>query len=366
MESYHSSIYREHLTATVLENYPKYVQKNLIKGMEKQNVVKTKQRTSSENSLDLSEVPEEERLVAGIEKSQSVIRYLEKAEFIKSYKYAVIFNISNFDDTILDDLQEKGVLHDFHSENYTHDILFDEKTYKTVKPTKFILGNVIVLKFSRLLTGFTTGGTKKQIKYPILAIFFKHLGVLEIRFDQVRNYFQEDDYFYHKQVEFVLDWIKDNVECEIENINLTPIIESIRKKELDEVNVHAQAMSLKSGGKAVLETGINENSILPLLGELKELIKANEELFNKCIAVKHLLENFILETELTSDLPWISLIWKGENKAKGTIVKFKHNYMNQGYTLLQYYGIETTMERMNNVTEYIINNKGEVNGTEED
>ncbi|WP_407545345.1 hypothetical protein, partial [Priestia sp. HNGD-A6] len=355
--------YQEHLKSTIQEMYPKYAQRKLLKDLEKLKVINLKKnKTSTEDTiLDLSTIEEQEQLTTGIVKRDEVTRHIERDEFLKSYKYAVLFNVSSIEEDTFIQLKESGKIHNFFAKDYSHDIIYDGITYNSIKPTMYTMGNVTILKFSKLLTGYVPGtGTKKQIKYPILAVYLKHLGVLEIRLDQVRTYFQEDDFFYHEQINFILKWFQENIDCDIENINLPPIIEHIGKKDQDEVNVHAQAMSLKSGGKAVLETGLNENYILPLLGELKELIKSNEDLFEKSPEIKLLLDKFISETESTADLPWISLIWKGKNKTKGNIVKFKHNYMNQGYTLLQYYGLQTDMEKMDNVTEYIINNKNEI------
>lgn len=45
-------------------------------------------------------------------------------------------------------------------------------------------------------------------------------------------------------------------------------------------------------------------------------MKTNEELFEASPKIKELLETFISETEAKSDLPWISLIWKGQSKEK--------------------------------------------------
>jgi hypothetical protein len=369
LEKIDNTEYHVHLTSTIKEMYPKYIQKKLLKELEKRQIVRLKKNknvsTTDGSILDLSDVEEDNQLLEGISNHDAVTRHIEREEFIKSYKYAALFSVSSIDDTTFDQLQVNGQIQNFHSKEYAHDIVFDEIRYTDIIPTKFAVGNVIALKFSRLLTGYVPGpGVKKQIKYPILAIYFRHLGILEVRLDQVRTYFQEDEFFYHKQIDFVLEWIKNHLECEIEDINFPPIIDYISKQDQDEVNIHAQAMSMKNGGKAVLETGLNENYILPLLGELKELIKSNEELFDKSPEIKKMLDKFITETEETSDLPWISLVWKGKNKTKGTIVKFKHNYMNQGYTLLQYYGLQTDMEKMDNVTEYIIKNKEDLDRNE--
>lgn len=355
--------YKEYLTTTIKETYPKYKQRKILKSLEKDSIVLLKSNQNAtlfddQNIVNLVDVPDWEKLPRAIQGNQKAIGYVENKEFRKSYKYAVVFSVSNFEENEMIQLQDNGLVQNFNNDDHEFDKLFDPDKDTEVIPTKMdIEDNIFILKFSKLFTGYLpSNGEKKQIKYPILAIYYKSLDVFEIRFDPIKGYFNQDEYFYHKQVQFVLEWINENLGCEVDDINLPPIIEYISNLDAEDVNVHSQAMSLKSGGKAVLDTGVNENYVLPLLGELKELIKANEELFNKNHEIKNLIENFILETEETSDLPWISLVWKNTN-SKGTVVKFNHYYMNQGYTLLQYYGLQTGMERMNNVTEYIIKHK---------
>lgn len=162
----------------------------------------------------------------------------------------------------------------------------------------------------------------------------------------------------------MLGWFQEVAGFELENINIPPVISYINKKDQDEVAVHSQAMSMSSGAKAELYVSENGDPILPLLGELKELMKVNEELFEQSPEIKNLLDKFIADTEDTSDLPWISLKWKADAKNEGMLVKFKHNYENKGYTLLNFFGRQTNMEKMNNVTKYIIENKAELDAQE--
>lgn len=349
-----------------------------MKQMEKNEVVrleKSKKVSEGKNVLDLSDIEDEEnQLSEGIARAQSVVRHVEKDEFLKSYKFAVLFSVTEIDETLIDEGLIKNKIVDYFSANRPNDYIFDEKTYKSIIPTKYAIGNIIMFKFSRLLSGFPPNTEiKKQYKYPIIAVYHKHLGVLEIRLDRVKPYFQDDEFFYTQQIELVLNWFKINLDCQFENINFPAVIDYIIKTlEQDEVSVHSQSMSLPNGGKAVLDTGANENYILPLLGELKELIRSNEELFDKSPEIRQILDGFIAEIETNANLPWIALIWKGTDKGKSTTVKFKHDYLNQEYSFLQYYGQQSNMEKMNNVTDYIIKNKIEferledINGAEAD
>ncbi|MEK5406982.1 hypothetical protein MKX36_13760 [Paenibacillus sp. FSL W8-0439] len=342
-----------------------------MKEMEKNEVVrleKSKKTAEGKNVLDLSDIEDEgNQLSEGIARAQTVVRHVEKDEFLKSYKFAAVFSVTEIDETLIEVGLASGGIVDYFSDNRPNDYVFDEKLYKSVIPTKYASGNIIMFKFSRLLSGFPPNTEiKKQYKYPIIAVYHKHLKALEIRLDRVKPYFQDDEFFYTQQIELVLNWFKRNLNCQFENINFPAVIDYIIKTlEQDEVSVHSQSMSLPNGGKAVLDTGADENYILPLLGELKELIRSHEELFDKSPEIKQILDGFIAEIETNANLPWIALIWKGTDKGKSTTVKFKHDYLNQEYSFLQYYGQQSNMEKMNNVTDYIIKNKIEFDRLED-
>ncbi|MEY9096272.1 hypothetical protein [Paenibacillus sp. RC84] len=364
-----SGDYKQQVIATVNEIYPKYIQKEILAKLDKLDLVKLKknQATKPSDAVDLTDVQEDDQLIRGLE-SDNVLKEIEKREFFKSYHFAAIFNATPKDDNIFTELEKSTKVVNFKSPDYKHDAIFDNQleSAKTI-PTRLGIGNVSLLKFSKLLTGYTQTGEKRQIKYNVLGVYFSHLGVLEIRFDKVRNIFQqEDELFYHNQVEFVVKWFREVAKFELENINLAAIINFINKKDQDEVIIHSQAMSMSTGAKAELYTGQTGNSVLPLLGELKELIRLHEDLFEESPKIKDILDKFIAETESTSDLPWISLRWKGDDKNEGTVVKFRHNYENKGYTLLSYYGRQTIMEKMDYVTKYIIDNRKELERIESD
>lgn len=360
--------YRELMIETVSNTYPKYIQKDLLGTLEQHGVVKLKKKMTIKKgaqTIDLSETAEDEQLTEGLV-FQPVLRVLEQREFTKSYHFSAIFAVNGKKETNFAELVQEGKLLDFKAENFVHDNVLDVNHPTDVVPTMLDLGNIKIIKFTKILTGFLpTTATRKRIKYNVLGVYHEYLDVLEIRFDRARSLYQyEDDLFYHNQVLGVMNWFEEVANFELGNINIPPVISYINKKDQDEVVVHSQAMSMSTGAKAELYTAENGAPILPLLGELKELIKTHEELFEQSPEIKDLLDKFITETEDTSDLPWISLRWKGDAKNEGMLVKFKHNYENKGYTLLNFTGRQTNMEKMNNVTKYIIDNRKELDERE--
>ncbi|QOT12972.1 hypothetical protein JNUCC32_13510 [Paenibacillus sp. JNUCC32] len=353
------SSYKKLLTSTISEGYPKYIQDGLLKNMEKGEVLLLRKRKTprSEDILDLSEVESTiDRLSLAIDREQKAVKHIERNEFYKSYKYAAFFHVNQIKEDLINDLLDKGEINDFVSPSYKHD--FSTNILQGVaKPTLFVIGNVFMFKFSKVLSGHVPGsGEKKQIKYPMLGIYFKHMNILEVRLDSASAMFRPSELFYESQIGSVLDWFAKKLQCSFKPVNFPPVIEYIRKNKQPEVVVDAQSMSFQKGGKAILENGINENYVLPLLGELKELMSANKELFDNSPEIKKLLETFVTETETLADLPWITLVWKSDK----TKVKFKFGVTDEDYTILQYYGRHSEMEKMDYVTEYIIKNQKEL------
>lgn len=359
--------YKELMIETISNTYPKYIQKDLLGTLEQHGVIKLKKKMvikEGAQTIDLSETAEDEQLTEGLA-FLPVLKTVEKREFTKSYHFSAIFNVIGKQGTDFAKLVQEGKLLDFKAVDFVHDVVLDVNHPTDVIPTMFAIGNIKIVKFTKVLTGFLPTGLRKRIKYTVLGVYHEYLDVLEVRFDRAKSLYQyEDDLFYHNQVLDVLRWFQEVAGFEVENINIPPVISYINKKEQDEVAVHSQAMSMSSGAKAELYISENGDPILPLLGELKELMKTHEELFEQSPKIKDLLDKFITVTEDTSDLPWISLKWKGDAKNEGMLVKFKHNYENKGYTLLNFFGRQTNMEKMNNVTKYIIDNKAELDEKE--
>ncbi|MCY9092079.1 hypothetical protein [Bacillus mojavensis] len=361
------SAYKACLQDTINEASTKTYCSNMLKSLEQYGLIHYEDHllAEQEQSVDLTEFKTESEVVQlckAIDRSDKVIRAIEENEFTSAYKYSVLFEIDRSPEDLIESMYKKGEIQDFHSESFTFDLLFDEAS-NIIVPTRYKVDDkVTIYKFNRHLTGFLPieGNNKREIKYPILAVFFNDLNVVEIRIGKIKSFLRGDEYFYVRQFDFVVDWLQTNLACQLNPIDLTTAIGHISKLEETNVIVSGQLMNLKSGAKAKLEVG-NNDDYLPLLGELKELIKTNAELFNKSLEIKEILDTFILETEETSDLPWISLTWTNETKSKATKVKFSFNYMNRQYSLLQYYySSSTEMERMNNVTRYIIESKRQV------
>lgn len=114
-------------------------------------------------------------------------------------------------------------------------------------------------------------------------------------------------------------------------------------------------MMLPSGGNAQLDVGKNENYILPIIGELREILDNHRNELDTVPSLKESLEQFMFENDELSECSWIEIMWENEIKVRNIRVKFIFNYKNHDYCLLQHYysNVLVGMERMNHVVRYI-------------
>lgn len=359
---------------TIKEVYPKYLMERLLKTLEEKCVISREKNLLTVNSVsvdvsptpDEAEVSEFDIIEKAMHQNQDCLKVIEDLEYDYSYKYSTLLGLNEYPEEKIKALISQGQILDSSSQTFMYDNCSYFAELDIIKPTyKELNSNVVILKFNEIITGYlpVSENNKRTIKYPILALFFKDINVLEIRFDTIKSYLKNgDDFFYLKQAGKIIGWFEKFLSVELFPLNLKPVVDFISRKDSEEVDVAAQAMNMKSGSKAILDTGVNDMPILPLLGELKELMQANEDLFKanpETIAIEEQLTNFIFETEETSDLPWISLRWRHHTKSKAIKVKFSFNFKGQVYDLLQYYGNNAEMGEMNNVTKYLIENKRE-------
>ncbi len=358
--------YKGVLETTIKETYPKYLQEKVKKKLEANHIASSTDDlfTSSGESTKLSEQSLTQQLITVLnEKPEETISCIQDLEYFNSYKYSTLFNLNNYNETLLERMIENNLI--LRYDEGQCDFCTDFQGSDSIKPTFRVINEELVcLKFSNQVTGYLpiSDNNSRTIKYPIMVLIHKSLNTVEIRLDKIKGFLKNgDEFFYKKQITFIKEWLESYLKLEINPVNLPPVIEFMRPKLTGngEVKVTAQAMDLATGAKAILDTGVNDEFVLPLLGELKNLIQENFDLFDsneQTQQIKVLLNNFILETEETALLPWISLTWTNEIKSKAVKVKFSFN---PEYTLLQYYGNNAEMERMNNVTKYIIDNQTE-------
>ena len=287
-----------------------------------------------------------EQIAMCLEQSASARRIFEKWEFEKDYKYSVLFTTPNFDD-----LQSKTESLDQYNENDSEE---SRSQNGFSSPLCLKSDNLIFLKFSLYYSAVeTTTGNESLVKYPILVIFHCNEKIIEFRFDTLRRIFvpeRQEQSFYSDLIDKLIQFWKTSFGTELEPLNL----EFLQKHHPD-ATLMAKYMMLPSGGNAQLDVGKNENYILPIIGELKEILNDHRNDLDKCPALKESLEQFMFENDELSECTWIEIMWENEIKVRSIRVKFIFNYKNRMYCLLQHYysNVLVGMERMNHVVRYI-------------
>lgn len=360
-------IYKDIIKTTVASTYPKYSQEKLKKRLIKNNVISSTDNLFEDTVVVAPDASLLTQLNTVFEANpDELIKQVEDLEYFHTYKYATLFDLSNYDPQVIESLIDRGTIKSFESEENDECTRFSDEMIGVCPTYRKLNNSIECFKFSNEITGYLPiqNDNQRIIKYPILVLIHKELNVLEIRLDKTKGHFRSgngDDNFYTKQIAYVESWLVRNLGFDLSPINLAPVIEFIkpRLERNGEIRVSAQAMDLATGSKAILDTGLNDEFVLPLLGELQYLIADNLELFesnDETKAIKELVETFIMETERTSNMPWLSLTWTHEVKAKAVKVKFSFLPV---YTLLNYYASNAEMERMNDVTNYLIDNRTE-------
>ncbi len=338
-----------------LSTYNKANKRELIKLYKDANLVKEKNAYPTifdDDLVDIDYTNMDNTIIDCIKKHDEAIEIYEKYQFTKAYKYAVLFKCSDFEKLLLkiDEIAE-------YEYNNTNVKLFDELQ----QPTKIIYNNDSILLFNKKFEAVhPQTGEELLLHYPLLAIVHKESKLVEFRFDTIKRLFTDgdrDQNIYVKLIDELINYFKTTFDSDLLAINLDFMIEITKEESNKNIKLLSQYMFLKDGGKAQLTVGNNEEYVLPIIGELKNIINELREELDKNVKIKDALEQFVYEKEETTDYPWIEVLFLDEEgiKTRNNHVKFTFNYMNRNYCLITYYYNDTLieMERMNNVTRFI-------------
>ena len=139
------------------------------------------------------------------------------------------------------------------------------------------------------------------------------------------------------------------------HIEFSTSLEVIKNDSSKIAVVHKQMMELKSGGAAELTASVDRNYTLPFIGDFRQLISDNSELFNSAPKIKNLIEEFLNNQEETAYYPYIYVRWLDDTKAKQINVKIVFNYYDMKY--IQMHNMQSssrlTKERMEYAIEYL-------------
>lgn len=292
------------------------------------------------------------------------INFYENTEFTKLYKYSVPFYYEANNINIKSSLKENGI-NIIDNENYTVNYILGQ-TLEEAIPTALINDEQIFLKFV-LQKSYVHPASfdRRDYRYPIVIYIDYKNNFLEIRYDSIRynELFTIDDYC--QMVDFCISWIKEKLNFNIYLCDHSDIIEIINNKQNENVKMYKQMMELNTGGAAELTASETTDYVIPFIGEIKELIDENEELFIQSEDIKNLLMKYLSEKEATALYQYIYLKWVKPVESQSYIVKVTFDYFKGKYTLLQHITgscRDLEMERMNDAIKYLCQSGSFVKG----
>lgn len=287
--------------------------------------------------------------------SHDFMGFFECWEYIKLYKYSVpVFYHS---ESKIKDILEMSEIKKFDEDKFSTDFIL-RTTIQDAEPMWYEREDKYFVKFVLQKSCFQ-GEAYEQIdyRYPIVIYFDESTGIIEIRYDAIKysNQQTEND-VYVNLVSYCLKWIIDKLGLELYYCEHSNTIDIINDKSDSSVRMYKQMMDLKSGGAAELKAAESRDAVLPFVGELRELLDENEELFANVSEAKDLLVKYLNDIEATASYPYIYVKWENAVESQSYIVKITFDYLSQKYTLLQHLTgtcNDVGMERMNNATKYL-------------
>lgn len=338
------STYKVNLQKTISDFYPAYLKKELLKQVVNDGLVVNNKKKSNQLSfsfasiVDVTECDTLDEKISSILTKDNILQFIEEFEYKRQYRHFCYFKCSEIPATKFEELVENGAVR-----------LFDRKGEALIdsydKPSLYIVDNLVYLKFSEALNN----ETGNQIKFTVICVVDKEQNIIELRFDRVGIAYKNSYNFYRDKI---LEYLKRNLSVNIENIDFKSVIDYI-KSEMDNISIYAQRMQ-RNGTTAYLEAYDDGDGVMPILGELGDFIKVNEELFETDLNTKLIrdkLDAFIKEIEVKSDMPMVKV------KLDDKDIKFgiTHNYKGTDYSLFMYYGeLLGDKEMMDYVRNYLI------------
>lgn len=306
------------------------------------------------DKIDISNYDLTNQVKRCLSSSDDAINAFEEWEFVKDYKYSVIFEANDFSKV------QEYVVHSIEAEGIENDYLsVTEKTFKD--PVKMICDGMTILKYSIGFSAIDPASAEEVLlKYPFIVVAHEEQKLVEFRFDGLPSLFRigsQAQNFFSELIDNMLK-VLDRNGCKLEPLDLS-FMKNQNEKD-DKVKLVAQSMKLTDGGNAELQVGDNQDYVMPFMGELKAILADHKEDFDKVPKIKERLEQFIYEKDELSDYPWFEIVWDNEIKTRRIHVKFIVQYNNKEYCLIQHYfsNVLIGMERMNYVTQYIGGHKG--------
>ncbi len=296
-----------------------------------------------------------EAILSATTMSRDFMGFFECWEYVKLYKYSVPVFYQT--ETSIKEILLNSGIKKFEEDSFSTDYVL-RTTLQDAVPMWYEKDGKYFVKFVLQKSCFK-GEAYEQIdyRYPIVIYFDETTGIIEIRYDSIKysNQQTEND-VYPNLVSYCLRWIIENLNLELYLCEHSNTIDVVNDKSDSSVRMYKQMMDLKSGASAELKAAEGRDALLPFVGELRELLDENEELFLNAPEAKELLVKYLNDIEATASYPYIYIKWENAVESQSYIVKITFDYLSQKYTLLQHQTgtcNDLGMERMNNAIKYL-------------
>lgn len=333
---------------TIIDLYPTYLKKSFLKkAIEFGLVIDDPKRgdqlpLKDNNVVDVTDCKALDEKLEKILIEDNIIKFAENFEYNKQYRHFCYFRLFNFNRKKLDILVNNGNIIKFLKDNNKLTEIYD-------KPSLQFIDDLIYIKFSYALKN----DTDNRVKFTVICVIDEKNNIIELRMDKIGIAYKNSYTFYRDKIIFILSYLKKELDIQVENIDFKAVVEYI-KSEKEDMKVYAQRMR-RNGTVAYLESNNNNNEIvIPILGELYNLIESNECLFEsntETKMIKKKLHEFIDEIEIKSDLPMVKLK-KQDSKIDFGIT---HNYKGEDFSFFMFYGdLLGNKEMMDYVRKYFV------------
>jgi hypothetical protein len=355
--SVRGNTYIEQLKNVIVEDSPNYIKQRLINELIEKGVCTNNGK--EEGKLNIrGMISRESKIESALEYNmEATLKIFESIELKKGYKYSIIFE---YDDINIDRIMEAA-------------INIDDVSYLDINSKDEIGINIplylkeddmIYLKFFKsidIIKDNINGLQKMYIRYPILVAININDMILDIRFDKL--YHGENENFYNMCLDTIIDWLKSAGVLNLRTIELDNIVKHMLNNKSDEVEEIISSFDLSQEKGATLKAG--KDKVMPFLGELKNILKKNSEIFNKnddTIECLNIIHTYINNTIRFADYKYriLNIIKKSrlneniDNINEDIEVKVIFNYRGGSKDLVNFYSPEiNNMERINYVVKYI-------------
>ena len=291
--------------------------------------------------------------------------FYENWEFVKLYKYSVpLFYLSKDD---LTNALKKNKIQEFNEKDYSSSRILSTELKSATPVYKKVKNDIIVKSVLQKSYFDVETGEQTDYRYPVIIYLNTKHNFLEIRYDAFKYGSSQPSTKYEDIVSQSIDWLKNTLGLKLYECNHTDAIDKLKDKKDNNVKIYKQMMELSSGGSAELTAAQDRDYLLPFVGELRELISENKDLFDKAPEIQQLLERYLDDKEETAEYPYIYVNWEQPVASQSYIVKITFDFLQRRYTVLQHLTgtcKDLGMERMNNAIEYLCKSGSFTKGTE--